>query len=292
MDLIDIFKILRFKTLKLFCQGKFGRGFLFILLLDLSASIVIPIFLRQLNSDTKHLFECKEESGYILYSNKCDGNPHFISLFASIIYSLSIFLSLVFLSISVFITNIENDKIQITKLLDLDKIVMIFFIRNITMFNLMNFVSHRSDDGIVIYTVKSTSLQFYSIIVSSVVLSAFLTLTFPSELMLKIENHRFKVMLLIFMIWFCISSSILYYIGATNVLDRNVLTMYDLRGPELLILNYWNYGIVFIICCEFLLLMNFIFTIKNEDVRSRTYSVGLNDLLDESRIQESHSNKK
>jgi hypothetical protein len=233
--------------------------FILILVVDCLSSVLIPVFFRKFNEDTKDLKLCKIESGYRLFSNTIDclGEEHKISIAATITYGINVLCSLAILMISLVMSEFHDDGNKvISELLDSSKIIPLFGLRNISMFNLANYVSSRSGDLIIIQTVKMEFLPFVMTALISLIISSYLQSTFPTKILgMQRGKSRSIVLMLIFMAWWTVIFSFIYYIGATNVLDRNVLTMYDLRGPELLTLNYWNYGLLLIIFIEYTLLL-------------------------------------
>jgi hypothetical protein len=235
--------------------------FIIIFSVDIGLSISVPRQMRMINEATKDLKLCGDESGFSLYSTECDGILHKTSLFAWIMYAVSILFSIGLLILSAKTSNIDLVDGDVSKLLDFNKIIIIFFLRNIMMFNLMNYVSVRRGDDIIVTAVRMETDAFIRMIVGGFFLAILLSMAFPSQLIQRFKAGFFFntiLYIVMFVFWFVVSSSTIYYIGATNVLDRNVLTMYDLRGPRLSTLNYWNYGILLIIYSEFIVLLELI----------------------------------
>jgi hypothetical protein len=226
--------------------------FIMIVLIDVIASVLIPVYYRKVNSETRGLRMCEGESGFNRFSNdpSCQGFEHKISILAVLLYGMSILLSILLLIISME-TSYQSNALSV--ILDSSKIVIIFAIRNVAMFNMMNYMSDRDGDKVIVQAVKMETITMISSILISLIISALLMVIFPYDLLRGYKKSK-TIRLVIYMSWFILTESLIYYIGITNVLNKNVLSMYDIRGPELLTLNYWNYGILTLIYCEYVLL--------------------------------------
>jgi hypothetical protein len=278
-----------------------------VVIIDIMSSILIPIYLRTVNPDTTSLRLCSIESGYKRYSNvnltaskdgnivSCLGEEFSLSTYAIFNYVLSIMISLILLYASgkQRVENVNKDlkpnfsssddiKLQdlgdnehkksyeelIDDLVNPTRTVVVFFLRNICLFNMINFVSKRDNGVIIIETVRLEITPFIYTLIASSILSTFIISSLPN----KSLYERWKINTVLFFIinmitWIVIVGSIIYYIGATNVLGRNVLSMYDLRGPELLTINYWNYGILLIIYLEYILFKNYLRKVEEHRVK-------------------------
>jgi hypothetical protein len=233
--------------------------FLIILIIDIGTSIIIPYYMRRVNPDTRDLLECSRESGYVLFSNCClnpDGScfepgdlEHKMSLVSMVNYGLSVVLSLVLLGVQVY----NQDDISNKSFFKVDLVSFVFTIRNFTMFNMMNYTSGRVGQLVVVSVVKMELDTMIFIGVSSLLMSILVYISFPTHRVFNVPVLPLWLKSLVFLAWLILISSIIYYIGATNVLGKNVLSLYDIRGPELLTLNYWNYGILLIIYSEYVL---------------------------------------
>jgi hypothetical protein len=246
-----------------------------IILSDIASSIALPIYLRRFSILTSKLNFCSEESGYKLFSNKCNGGEEYtMSVFASISYGLSVAISFALLlpHDDVIIKDINNDFINnfIEKIMNPSRTILLFALRNICLFNMVNFVSVRefndeligdeiNKQSIRVSAVKMIPGSFLPMVGSTLLIALLISSIFPSKLFasklgIKVKYSKEILWLLNILVWFVIISSVIYYIGATNVLGRNVLTMYDTRGPELLTVNFWNYGILLMIYLEYVII--------------------------------------
>jgi hypothetical protein len=233
--------------------------FVIILLIDGFTSVMIPQYMRQANPDTRNLFECTRESGYVLFSNCCltindtCSSPgmleHKLSTVSVINYAMSVVLSLFLLGFQVF----NQQDLGTRSFFKLDIVTLVFTIRNFTMFNMMNYVSKRVGETVVISVVKMELKTMILTGGASLFMSALIYVSFPTHRMFNLKVLPWKLKVPVFLSWLVLVSSVIYYIGATNVLNKHALSLYDIRGPELLTLNYWNYGILLIIYSEYVL---------------------------------------
>jgi hypothetical protein len=256
-------------------------------IIDVVASIVIPINMRRWNTDTRDLCEVGRESGFVIYENNFKTNSSLlnsdfnlecqnkftISLTASISYGLSIVVALLLLYIQTEKEDEDSneDERAMNKIMNISRTTMVFTIRNITLFNLMNMMSSRDDETQIvrIRAVRMITEEYWISMISSFVISSLVVFSFPYGHWIRLTEISVgipvtKVVSMI--VGTLLIHSIIYYIGATNVLGVNVLSMYDGRGPELLTINYWNYGTLFIIYIEWVLI-NTIRTFRNHKRR-------------------------
>jgi hypothetical protein len=233
--------------------------FVIILMIDVTSSVVIPNHMRQVNPDTRDLFECTRESGYVLFSNCCltinktCSEPglleHKLSTVSVVNYYMSVLLSLCLLGFQVW----NQEDLSTRSFFKLDIVTLVFTIRNFTMFNMMNYVSERVGKAVVINAVKMELRTMVLTGGASLLMSSLIYVSFPTHRMFNLRVLPWTLKVPVFLSWLVLVSSVIYYIGATNVLGKHVLSLYDIRGPELLTLNYWNYGILLIIYSEYVL---------------------------------------